>query len=244
MLGFRLGGSERRSERRLASEICGSPNRFGNCRWRLPCIHENALLRVGRLDNGRADDGSRPARGEIQGSSDRPIDVGIFPHMTAKQGAQRGQSEACPPLLPRNCRSSATSAPRTSRSTRWRDALLARSRSIAALPGVALLSRRRRHRSDQSSPPHSAKRRQSRQACRVGRQSGCCGSYGRHFCFGTACDRWRARRMPCDRQKQASRYDWSCNRASGPSAALRSGRSGRRARCAGRSCVGRLGGSR
>ena len=182
--------------------------------------------------------------GEIQGSSDRPIDVGIFPHMTAKQGAQRGQSEACPPLLPRNCRSSATSAPRTSRSTRWRDALLARSRSIAALPGVALLSRRRRHRSDQSSPPHSAKRRQSRQACRVGRQSGCCGSYGRHFCFGTACDRWRARRMPCDRQKQASRYDWSCNRASGPSAALRSGRSGRRARCAGRSCVGRLGGSR
>ena len=46
--------------------------------------------------------------------------VGVFPHMTAKQGAQRGQSEACPRLLPRNCRSSATSAPRTSRSTRWR----------------------------------------------------------------------------------------------------------------------------
>ena len=58
-----------------------------------------------------------------------PYDVGVFPHMTAKQGAQRGQSEACPPLLPRNCRSSATSAPRTSRSTRWRDALMANRRS-------------------------------------------------------------------------------------------------------------------
>ena len=45
--------------------------------------------------------------------------------MTAKQGAWRGQSEARPPLLPRNCRSSATSAPRTSTSTRWRDALMA-----------------------------------------------------------------------------------------------------------------------
>ena len=45
-------------------------------------------------------------------------DVGVFPHMTAKQGAQRGRSEACPPLLPRNLGSSATSARRTSRSTR------------------------------------------------------------------------------------------------------------------------------
>ena len=56
-----------------------------------------------------------------------PYDVGVFPHMTAKQGARRGQSEARPPLLPRNCRSSATSAPRTSTSTRWRDALMATS---------------------------------------------------------------------------------------------------------------------
>ena len=48
--------------------------------------------------------------------------------MTAKQGARRGQSEACPPLLPRNCRSSPTSAATTSRPTAWRDALVARRR--------------------------------------------------------------------------------------------------------------------
>ena len=60
-------GSERRSERRPVFEICGSPHRSGNCRLRLPCIHENALLRVGRLDNGRADDGSGPAGGEERG---------------------------------------------------------------------------------------------------------------------------------------------------------------------------------
>ena len=51
-----------RSERRPASEICWSPNRSGKCRWRLPCIHDNELLRVGRRDNGRAHDGSRPCR--------------------------------------------------------------------------------------------------------------------------------------------------------------------------------------
>ena len=59
--------SERRSKPTPASEICGSPERRGKCWWRLPCIHENALLRVGRLDNERADDGSRPASGETQG---------------------------------------------------------------------------------------------------------------------------------------------------------------------------------
>ena len=59
-------GSQRRNGWRPASEICGSPNRSGNWRWRLPCIHENALLRFGRLDNGRADDGPRPAGGEEQ----------------------------------------------------------------------------------------------------------------------------------------------------------------------------------
>ena len=58
-------------------------------------------------------------------------DVGVFPRMSAKQGAQRGQSEADPPLLPRNCRSSASSAARTSRSTIWRDALMATSASLA-----------------------------------------------------------------------------------------------------------------
>ncbi len=57
-----------------------------------------------------------------------PYDVDLFPHMTAKQGAQRGRSEACPPLLPRNCRASATSAARTSRSATWRHALLAKPR--------------------------------------------------------------------------------------------------------------------
>ncbi len=56
--------SERRSKPTPASEICVSPERRGKCWWRLPCIHENALLRVGRLDNERADDGSRPASGE------------------------------------------------------------------------------------------------------------------------------------------------------------------------------------
>ena len=61
-------GSERRSGRRRAAEICGSRNRSGNCRWRLPCIHENAVLRVSRLDNERADDGSRPVGGENGGS--------------------------------------------------------------------------------------------------------------------------------------------------------------------------------
>jgi hypothetical protein len=63
--------SEPRSKATPASEICGFPSRRGKCWWRLPCIHENALLRVGRLDNGRADDGSRPAGGELRASCDR-----------------------------------------------------------------------------------------------------------------------------------------------------------------------------
>jgi hypothetical protein len=50
-------GSERRRGRRPASEICGSSDRIGNCRWRLPCIQENAILRVGRLEHGRPNDG-------------------------------------------------------------------------------------------------------------------------------------------------------------------------------------------
>jgi hypothetical protein len=33
-------------------------------RGRLPCIHENAILRVGRLDHGRPNDGARPAGGD------------------------------------------------------------------------------------------------------------------------------------------------------------------------------------
>jgi len=58
--------------------------------------------------------------------------------MPANQGAQRGQSEADPPLLRRNCRSSATSASRASRSTTWRDALVARRRANAVRGGSRL----------------------------------------------------------------------------------------------------------
>ena len=44
-------------------EFCGS--------WeREPCIHEDALLRVGGLDVGLADDGTSPAGGDMQGRSD------------------------------------------------------------------------------------------------------------------------------------------------------------------------------
>ena len=82
-------------------------------------------------DAGVAGDAGRLRNWRKPGKLRPPYDVGVFPHMTAKQGAQRGQSEACPPLLPRNCRSSATSAPRTSRSTRWRDALVATRRALA-----------------------------------------------------------------------------------------------------------------
>ena len=63
-------GSERRSEPRPATEICGPLGGSANCRRRLPCIHANALLRVGGLDNGRADDGTRPAGGDEQGARD------------------------------------------------------------------------------------------------------------------------------------------------------------------------------
>ena len=50
--------SERRSKPTPASEICGFPDRRGKCWWRLPCIHENALLLVGGADDkegGRRD---------------------------------------------------------------------------------------------------------------------------------------------------------------------------------------------
>ena len=54
------------------------------------------------------------------------------PRMSAKQGAQRGQSEADPPLLRRICRSSAPAVARTSRSTTWRDALVAKLGALAS----------------------------------------------------------------------------------------------------------------
>jgi hypothetical protein len=53
---------------RPASEVFGSSDRFGNCRWLLPRIHENALLRIDDLDTGRAADASGLAGGEDQGS--------------------------------------------------------------------------------------------------------------------------------------------------------------------------------
>ncbi len=57
-------GSERRGGPRRAFEFCGS-------RECVPWFHENALLRVGGLDDDRADDGTRPAGGECQGTSTR-----------------------------------------------------------------------------------------------------------------------------------------------------------------------------
>ena len=49
--------SERLGEPRLAFEFCGS-------RQREPCIHENALLQVGGIDDDRADDETSPAGGD------------------------------------------------------------------------------------------------------------------------------------------------------------------------------------
>jgi hypothetical protein len=54
----------RRSGSRPALENSGSPEWSGKCRWRLPCIHDNALLRADGLDEGRADDAAGLADGE------------------------------------------------------------------------------------------------------------------------------------------------------------------------------------
>jgi hypothetical protein len=51
---------------RPAPEICGSPDRSGKCRLRVPCIHENALLLVDGLDNRRAEDAAGLAGGELR----------------------------------------------------------------------------------------------------------------------------------------------------------------------------------
>ena len=55
------GLSGRAASRDLLREFCGSPDWSGRCPLRVPCIQENALLLVGRLDAGRADDGTSPA---------------------------------------------------------------------------------------------------------------------------------------------------------------------------------------
>ena len=44
--------SERRSKPTPASEISGFPDQRGECWWRLPCIHEIALLGVSGRDDG------------------------------------------------------------------------------------------------------------------------------------------------------------------------------------------------
>ena len=60
--------------------------------------------------------------------------MALFPAELAKQGAQRGQSEADAALLSRTCRSSASSAATTSGPTSRRAALLATSRTLRPRP--------------------------------------------------------------------------------------------------------------
>jgi len=43
---------------RLAPKICGSPSLYGNCLWRVPWFHENALLQVDGRDDDLTDDGA------------------------------------------------------------------------------------------------------------------------------------------------------------------------------------------
>ncbi len=50
--------------RRPAIEFCGSPGLSGKRRCCLPCIQQNAVLRVGRLDEGRTDGAGGCARGD------------------------------------------------------------------------------------------------------------------------------------------------------------------------------------
>ena len=69
--------------------------------------------------------------------------MALFPAELAKQGAQRGQSEADAALLSRTCRSSASSATTTSGPTSRRAALLANCASLVIpreRPLVALQS--------------------------------------------------------------------------------------------------------
>jgi hypothetical protein len=63
--------SERRSKPTPASEICGFPDRRGDCWWRLPCIHENALLRVNGPDDGEG--GRRDAPTQVANLGALPV---------------------------------------------------------------------------------------------------------------------------------------------------------------------------
>ena len=62
----RFAGLSDAESRDVLPKFCGSPDRSGNRRRRLPCIHQIALLRVGALDDSWADDGTRPADGDEQ----------------------------------------------------------------------------------------------------------------------------------------------------------------------------------
>ena len=53
---------------RPAPEVCGSPGRSGNWRWRVPCIHENAVTRADRPDDRWADDAAGLEIGDEQGT--------------------------------------------------------------------------------------------------------------------------------------------------------------------------------
>jgi hypothetical protein len=60
--------SEVHSELGPAFRTCGSPARSGNRRWRLPCIHRNALLRGDGHHCRRGDDGAGLACRDEQGA--------------------------------------------------------------------------------------------------------------------------------------------------------------------------------
>ena len=53
---------------RPASELCGSPDLSGNCLWRVPWIHEDALLRVDGPADRRVDAAERREIGDKEGA--------------------------------------------------------------------------------------------------------------------------------------------------------------------------------
>jgi hypothetical protein len=80
---------------RPAPEFCGAQDRSSNRRWGAPCIHENALLLVDGLDNGRAEDAAGLADGEYEGRRrlQRHTRIGVAA-VLAKRGRSRPGSAA------------------------------------------------------------------------------------------------------------------------------------------------------
>jgi hypothetical protein len=78
---------------RPAPEICGAQDRSSNRRWGVPCIHENALLLVDGLENGRAEDAAGLADGDQQGRRRPRGETRI--HARAAVGAQFGFVAVC-----------------------------------------------------------------------------------------------------------------------------------------------------